>query len=193
MNFHARKTSADGRPNRVPIIAQRKAWDCGAACLAMICGAFGLKVTSELCRDRLGHLQGPASVGDLVEVSSVLGLQAQAYVMRDVQSLFTLSTPAVLHTKSNHFVVLTKICYESRSIEVIDPALGRLRGRLATDVDRHVFFSGIFVTFLRHEDLKEIDHSGPLAVWWDRFCSKWILARRRLRTAVAAELKRSLA
>lgn len=174
---------------KVPVIAQRKRWDCGAACLAMVCNALGLRVTLETCRSRLNCSHGPANVRDLVEVSNGLGLQARAYFMRDLQSIFTLHTPAVLHTTTGHFVVLASVCYEERSIEIVDPAVGRLMGRPATDADTHEFFSGAFVTFSPLGRGTRVEDVSSLAVCWDRLCSIPILAARRLRSEIVTRPK----
>lgn len=144
----------------------------------------------KFCRRRLDCSHRPANVHNLVSASPSLGIQARAYFMRDLQSIFTLRTPAVLHTTTGHFVVLTGIGSEERSIEIIDPAVGRSIGRLATGTNKHTFFSGAFVTFSALGDCTCVEGVSSLAVCWDRLYSIPLLVARRLRTAVFIGLKK---
>ena len=112
---------------KVPVVLQRDAVECGAACLSMILRAHAIPATLADCREHLAP--GPRGVNalSLTEVASKFGLRAKAYSAQTPEALQELSLPAILHFENNHFVVLEGWSRRRDTILIVDPAVGRRR------------------------------------------------------------------
>jgi ATP-binding cassette subfamily B protein RaxB len=133
--------------SRVPTFLQSEAADCGLTCLAMVRSALGCWTdTAELRTQYGGSLRGSA-LKDLMRVAEATGLLPRA-VTCDLPHLQQLATPCILHWDFNHFVVLEKV--RRRSIDIVDPAIGRRRLRLA---DASAHFTGVALEVRRGPDL----------------------------------------
>jgi ATP-binding cassette, subfamily B, bacterial len=108
---------------RIPYIQQLEISDCGAACLAMVLAYNGKNVSPEEVRRVTGTSRDGVNALALVEAARSYGLNARG-VSVELEALEHLERGAVLHWEFNHFVVLDRV--RKGSIDVIDPALGRL-------------------------------------------------------------------
>src|SRR6478752_1141383 len=100
---------------KLPMVFQTEAAECGLACLAMIAGYHGLRVDLPALRHRFS-------------VSLRVELEDLAY----------LKAPCILHWKMEHFVVLKKVT--RKYVYLHDPAVGPRRVSF-TEASRH--FTGV--------------------------------------------------
>lgn len=106
---------------RVPLILQSEAAECGLACLAMVAGAHGLDTDLPSLRQRFELSSRGATLAQLMDIGEQMGLSNRA-VRLELEELPELRTPCLLHWDLNHFVVLVQA--DARHITVHDPALG---------------------------------------------------------------------
>ena len=105
-------------------IQQIDEMDCGATCLAMICQAFGRKVSLSRIRQLCATSLDGTSLNDLCRAATELGLAARSLKV-SVRNLDAMPLPAIVHWDGNHWVVLLDV--RKDSVRVADPALGMRR------------------------------------------------------------------
>ncbi|MAJ09222.1 MAG: hypothetical protein CMK04_10245 [Ponticaulis sp.] len=106
----------------MPLLRQAEAAECGLACVGMIAGYHGFQVDlPTLRRDFPISLKG-ATLADVIQIAAGMNFGSRA-LRCELSELKNLRTPAILHWKMSHFVVLKKAT--SRRVEIFDPALGR--------------------------------------------------------------------
>lgn len=111
---------------KVKLERQQDAMQCGVACLKMICGAYGRRIS-------LRELEGMCHAG--AEGVSALGITDAAQEMGfhtvctrlDAEQLCRVQLPAILHWEGNHFVVLYGTRRSGREFLIADPATGKRR------------------------------------------------------------------
>ena len=123
--------------NRLPIVRQATATECGLACVLMIAGYFGSSEDLTSLRRKYDVSSKGASLTTLIRCCAELGLSARA-VRCDFREIRKLRTPCVLHWRFNHFVVLRKV--RSDGMVIHDPARGVVVESIATVADA---FTGV--------------------------------------------------
>lgn len=118
--MHARVFSRGARP--VPVLRSAEAAECALTCLAMVLSHFGHHLSVEDLRGRFRVSLAGSSLQALLEAAQKMGLTARA-VRVDVDDLRHLSTPAILHWRMHHFVVLVHV--KGNKYIIHDPAKGR--------------------------------------------------------------------
>ncbi|HSR52693.1 MAG TPA: cysteine peptidase family C39 domain-containing protein [Acidobacteriota bacterium] len=107
------------------VVLQAGISDCGPAALCMVLRHHGLRVSlGELTRQAAPGPRG-VRMGVLRSLAERHGLIAECRRLRPAQ-LSRVPLPAVVFFERGHFVVLEGISPEG-TLEVLDPALGRLR------------------------------------------------------------------
>jgi len=123
--------------NKLPVILQAEAAECGLACLAMVAGFHGYQTSlTELRRKFIVSMKG-VNLRSLSTAADMLGLSARG-LRCDLEDLHQLKTPCILHWGLNHFVVLKKV--SRKTITVHDPARGK-RVMLLSEASKH--FTGV--------------------------------------------------
>ncbi len=122
---------------RLPVILQTEAAECGLACLAMVAAYHGLRSDLPTLRQRFSLSLKGATMADLMRMADALQMNARP-LRAELDHLPQLQLPCILHWDLNHFVVLTSV--SRGSIEIHDPARGLRRMRL-DEVSRH--FTGV--------------------------------------------------
>ena len=112
---------AGRRVDHVPYVPQLEESDGGAACLAMVCRAFGHNVRSAHVRDLLGASHGGASKQSIVRVAEALGLQIREEE-RAPERLEDLRLPALVRWPGEHWAVLDEV--RGSRVHIADPARG---------------------------------------------------------------------
>ena len=123
--------------NRVPLILQTEAAECGLACLAMVAGAHGLATDLPTLRQRFSLSLKGVTLADLVRMADVLQFNSRA-LRAELDELDQLQLPCILHWDLNHFVVLVALRRGEALIH--DPARG-LRRLKIDELSRH--FTGV--------------------------------------------------
>lgn len=122
---------------RVPMVLQTEAAECGLACLAMVSAAHGHRSDLPTLRQRFSLSIKGVTLADLVRMADALKLASRA-LRAEPADLPRLRLPCILHWDLNHFVVLVGF---RRGVAVVhDPAHG-VRRLCANELSRR--FSGI--------------------------------------------------
>lgn len=108
-------------PRRFPWARQIDEADCGAACVAMVCRAFGHRVSMTFIRSAVGTSEQGTTLRGIQRGGEKAGLEIRA-LKSSVGRLDALTLPAILHWEGNHWVVLYRV--EHDRVRIADPAAG---------------------------------------------------------------------
>jgi len=128
-------------PRKFPFVRQIDFADCGVAALAMVCRAFGRKVSLPFIRQIAGTGQEGTSLRGIMRAAEEAGLEGHA-LKASKDRLDELQLPAILHWEGNHWIVLYAV--EPDRVRVADPGRG-LRRLSREEVDEN--WSGWCATF----------------------------------------------
>src|SRR5438270_2865128 len=126
-----------GFANRLPVVLQTEASECGLACLVMVTQFFGNAADLPGLRRRFGMSLKGATLKDVMRVAEQIGFAARPLRL-ELDELPRLRTPAIVHWDLNHFVVLERV--EGGAAVIHDPAVGVRKVRTA-ELSRH--FTGV--------------------------------------------------
>jgi ATP-binding cassette, subfamily B, bacterial CvaB/MchF/RaxB len=146
----------------LPVIQQTEAAECGLACLAMIASYHGHRIDlNTLRRQHPISLQG-VTLRALIEVASHLNFVCRP-VRFELDQLWQLHLPAIVHWDMNHFVVLKAVTRSG--IEVHDPARGR-KFVLITEASKHL--TGVALELSPSEGFVVKDERArlPFSIFW---------------------------
>ena len=110
--------------NKLPVILQTEAAECGLACLAMVLGWHGTTTDLSVLRRRHGISLKGMTLANLSAVAYAENLGVRA-VRLEIDQLAQLKMPAILHWELNHFVVLKSV--GAMHITIHDPNFGERR------------------------------------------------------------------
>ncbi|HET8841554.1 MAG TPA: cysteine peptidase family C39 domain-containing protein, partial [Ktedonobacteraceae bacterium] len=126
---------------RVPVLRQMTAVECGAASLAMILSYHGRKTSVSEVRERCGVGRDGLSALSIVRTARSYGLRVRAITLQENDFRF-VSLPAIVHWGFNHFLIVER--WTSHHVDLVDPAVGRRRVT-AEEFDNS--FTGVVLTF----------------------------------------------
>src|SRR6188768_4219895 len=144
---------------RVPVILQSEAPECGIACLAMVASFHGHRTDLSAMRVRLSPSLKGITLKHIAQIGETVGMTARG-VQVALESLGKLRLPAVLHWDMNHFVVLTEI--SGRKLTVHDPARGK---RVLTLDEASKHFTGVAMEFTPTQTFKKTDERERIRSW----------------------------
>lgn len=128
---------AFGGRQRLPMVLQTEAAECGLASLAMIAGHYGYRTDLIHLRRRYGLSLKGATLRELMRIADDIGLATRPLRL-ELSELSELRLPCILHWDLNHFVVLESV--DRAGIRIHDPSFGVRRLPLAA-ASRH--FTGV--------------------------------------------------
>ena len=134
---------------RLPVLLQSEAAECGLACLGMVAGFYGHHLSIQQLRALFGSSIAGCTMKDLVEFASRLALSGRALKLEPA-ALGKLQLPAILHWDMNHFVVLKSV--RRGKLVIHDPARGERTLSLA-EVSEH--FTGVALELLPTQDFSQ--------------------------------------
>lgn len=134
---------------RLPVLLQSEAAECGIACLGMVAGFYGHHLNIQQLRALFGSSIAGCTMKDLVEFASRLALSSRALKLEPA-ALGKLQLPAILHWDMNHFVVLKAV--RRGKVLIHDPARGERTLSLA-EVSEH--FTGVALELLPTQDFSQ--------------------------------------
>lgn len=137
------------RRQRLPIIIQTEAVECGLACLTMVSKYYGHDVDLNGMRARHPVSMKGASLETLINLAGQMSLGTRALRL-DMHEMAQLQLPAILHWDLNHFVVLKSV--RGDKIIIHDPATGERRMTLKQASDH---FTGVALELLPTTDFKK--------------------------------------
>ena len=128
-----------GIGQRLPMVLQTEAAECGVACLTMLAGFHGHHTDLAELRRRFGVSLKGATLKDVIRVADQIGLASRPMRL-ELAELSMVKTPCILHWDLNHFVVLKSVGRNHALIH--DPAVGVRRLSMA-EISKH--FTGVAV------------------------------------------------
>lgn len=134
------------RSRTVPYISQVAAADCGAACLAMVLGYWGKRISLADVHEIVGAPTHGTSAATLVKSARKLGLIGRG-VKVDTRQYSRLDRGNILHWEFRHFVVFDGL--SRKGVKLVDPAYGR---REVSVEQFNKAFTGIALQFSPAED-----------------------------------------
>lgn len=123
--------------NRVPLLLQTEAAECGLASLAMVAAYHGLHTDMPTLRQQFPLSLKGVTMVDLTRIAGQMQLNPRA-LRAEMEHLPQLQLPCVLHWDLNHFVVLADVRHGKAVIH--DPARG-VRRMTMEEVSQH--FTGV--------------------------------------------------
>jgi ATP-binding cassette subfamily B protein RaxB len=141
---------------KLPLVFQTEAAECGLACLAMIAGYHGAQVDLLAMRRRFSVSLRGATLGHIIKFAGALDLTGRPLRV-ELEDLAWLKTPCILHWKMDHFVVLKKVT--RKHIFLHDPALGPRR---VTFAEASRYFTGVALELTPTPSFKPRDERQPL-------------------------------
>ncbi|HKS33448.1 MAG TPA: peptidase domain-containing ABC transporter [Enterobacteriaceae bacterium] len=134
--------------NRLPVIRQTQAAECGLTCVGMIANYYGHDFDMLSLRRRFSTSLKGATLSDVISIGQRLGLTSRALRI-ELEELPRLKTPCILHWKLDHFVVLKKV--DGKKIVIHDPATG-MRAVPMKEVSEH--FTGVALELVPATDFQ---------------------------------------
>jgi ATP-binding cassette subfamily B protein RaxB len=141
---------------RLPIVFQTEAAECGLACLAMIAGYHGLRVDLPALRQRFSVSLRGATLNHVIKFAAALDLTGRPLRV-ELEDLAYLKTPCILHWKMDHFVVLKKVT--RKYIYLHDPSMGPRRVSFA---EGGRYFTGVALELTPTPSFAPRDERRPL-------------------------------
>ncbi len=122
---------------KLPVLRQTQAAECGLTCVGMIAGYFGHHIDMVSLRHRFPTSLKGSTLSDVMSVAQSMGMSCRA-VRLELDEMDKLRLPCILHWDLNHFVVLKSI--KGNKAIIHDPARG-VRNVPTVEVSRS--FTGV--------------------------------------------------
>lgn len=142
--------------NRLPLLLQTEAAECGLACIGMIASFHGFRTDLAGLRARYPMSMKGATLVDLIRIANKLQMTTRPLKL-DLQHLVELRLPCILHWNFNHFVVLKEV--NAKGVVIHDPAFG-LRNLSMDEVSRS--FTGVALEVWPKPEFKKQEQKPPI-------------------------------
>ena len=141
---------------KLPLVFQTEAAECGLACLAMIAGYHGAQIDLLALRRRFSVSLRGATLAHIIRFAGALDLTGRPLRV-ELEDLAWLKTPCILHWQMDHFVVLKKVT--RKYVFLHDPALGPRR---VTFAEAGRCFTGVALELTPTPSFAPRDERQPL-------------------------------
>src|SRR5258708_6392989 len=141
---------------KLPLVLQTEAAECGLACLAMVAGYHGARIDLAALRQRFSISLRGTTLNHIIRFAAALDLTGRPLRV-ELEDLAWLKTPCILHWKMDHFVVLKKVT--RKYIYLHDPSMGPRRVSFA-EASRH--FTGVALELTPTPSFAPRDERRPL-------------------------------
>jgi ATP-binding cassette subfamily B protein RaxB len=141
---------------KLPLVLQTEAAECGLACLAMVAGYHGARIDLAALRKRFSVSLRGATLNHIIRFAAALDFTGRPLRV-ELEDLAWLKTPCILHWKMDHFVVLKKVT--RKYIYLHDPSMGSRRVSFA-EASRH--FTGVALELTPTPSFAPRDERRPL-------------------------------
>jgi ATP-binding cassette, subfamily B, bacterial CvaB/MchF/RaxB len=152
------------KKNKLPMIHQSEAAECGLACLVMIAHYYGHKMDLATARLRFNVSLKGMTLASMVNAAEKIELQARPLRV-ELSALTKLQLPVILHWDLSHFVVLKEIT--GTRVIIHDPAKGKLTLTIRELSDR---FTGVALELTPSKQFKQLEEIVPVKIsdFWGR-------------------------
>ena len=182
MNAVRRLLTHKGR-QRVPLVLQLGATDCGPAALTMVLGFFGKHLSLAEVRKSLRAGRDGVDAAAIVRAARSYGLRGRG-VRVEVDALSHLPAGAILYWQFRHFVVYERT--RSRHVDIVDPAFGR---RSIPFKQFRECFTGVALVFEPSESFVKGDtRKTPVSRWLLQILDSRVLILRILTASIVAQV-----
>jgi ATP-binding cassette subfamily B protein RaxB len=144
---------------KIEMVMQAEASECGLACLCMLSSYFGKHILLRQLRSIMPASQQGLSMHQLIDYAHTLGFSSRALKL-ELDDLWHLQRPAILHWDFSHFVVLTNV--SKRYLYISDPALGE---RKLTWSHASKSFTGIALELTPKHSFTANGKPNTLSLW----------------------------
>jgi ATP-binding cassette subfamily B protein RaxB len=144
------------REQKLPMVFQTEAAECGLACLAMIAGHHGLNVDLPALRKRFSLSLRGTTLNHIIRFAGALDLTGRPLRV-ELEDIDCLKTPCILHWKMDHFVVLKKVT--RKYVYLHDPSIGPRR---LTFAEASRYFTGVALELTPTPSFAPRDERRPL-------------------------------
>src|ERR1051326_4437047 len=141
------------RTRRIKVVQQLTATECGAACLAMVLGYFGKRITIDQIRETTSIDRDGLSALSILEAGRQHGLRGRGLRV-DIDDIDYLKPATILHWEFNHFVIFSG--KRGNGFDIVDPAAGR---RFIPMKQFARSFTGVALEFEPGESFEQISDS----------------------------------
>lgn len=146
------------KKNRLPVIFQSEASECGLVCVLMIAAYYGHKIDLATARSQFSVSSKGLNLKGVIDIAQHLHLQARP-IRAELAYLQKMNLPAIVHWNLNHFVVLSKITDDYAVIH--DPAKGKVKLKIS---DFSLSFTGVAVELFPTNDFKRREEVTSLKI-----------------------------
>ncbi|MBL7726188.1 MAG: peptidase domain-containing ABC transporter, partial [Dinghuibacter sp.] len=108
--------------NTFPFQKQLDTMDCAPACLKMVAGVHGIRVSMPTLRERCNTSRMGTSTADIVYAAEQTGMKAGVFKTTVKYLAENNPLPCIIHWRNDHYVVLYKI--KDGKYSIADPAHG---------------------------------------------------------------------
>ena len=158
MHLHDLAHLSFWRSQRLPILLQTEAAECGLACLCMVASYWGHQTDISSMRRRFSVSLKGVTLKGLMAMAQGLALNTRPLKL-DMQHLPELKLPAILHWVLNHFVVLKSV--SGSHVVIHDPAVGERRLPLA-EMAKH--FTGVALELTPTAEFKKAEEKQQFSL-----------------------------
>ena len=158
MHLHDLAHLSFWRSQRLPILLQTEAAECGLACLCMVASYWGHQTDISSMRRRFSVSLKGVTLKGLMAMAQGLALNTRPLKL-DMQHLPELKLPATLHWDLKHFVVLKSVSGGHAVIH--DPAVGERRLPLA-EMAKH--FTGVALELTPTAEFKKAEEKQQFSL-----------------------------
>ena len=107
---------------KTPTILQMDAMECGAVCLSIVLGYYGLYLSSEEARAACGISRDGSKAINIIKAARSYGMDATGLSIHEIDDLRLIQPPFIIFWQFNHFMVVEGI--EKNTIYINDPGTG---------------------------------------------------------------------
>ena len=141
---------------KLPMVFQTEAAECGLACLVMIAGYHGLRADLPAMRQRFSVSLRGATLNHIIKFAAALDLTGRPLRV-ELEDLAYLKAPCILHWKMEHFVVLKKVT--RKYVYLHDPSVGPRRVSFA---EASRYFTGVALELTPTPSFVQREERRPL-------------------------------
>ena len=144
--------------SKLPIVLQAESAECGLACLAMVAGFYGYSIDLTSLRKAHPISQRGMDLSQLADVAGRMNLASRALRV-EMDELFQLKLPCIVHWDVNHFVVIKSV--SAGQITIHDPAHGKRKISRA-QFAKH--FTGVALELFATKNFEKKDKTKRLKI-----------------------------